>query len=341
MKRKKLILYDSDADYVRRMSEYLENFQELSFEIHSYTEAEKLKDLLQKEKPDILLAAESVYNSRMQEDAKGIVIVLCESGIEKFSEAASVRKFQSAKQVVKEIQELYMQFTEEPLFSLSQQGCAAIIGFYSPVKRCCQTSASILFGRILSRRFRTLYLNFENYAGMQGILKPGVSQDLSDLIYFFENSKEKFLYRLQAMTEFMDNLAYVPPMFASHNLIYITGRQWLQMLSEIAAKSGYEYIILDLSDNLQGLFDILRICTKVYTITQSDKNAAAKLEQYRQLLQMYEYQDVLDKTGRPELPVFQEVREDMEEYTKSDLERYIRNLIREDLGVEISKDTGE
>lgn len=341
MKRKKLILYDGEADYVRRMSEYLENCEELSFEIHSYTEAEKLEDFLQREKPDIFLAAESVYDSRMQKLSAGVVMVLHESGIVKDSDAIYINKFQMAQTVVKEIMEHYMCIMEEPFLSVRKQGSARIIGFYSPVKRCLQTSMAILLGQALSRKCRTLYLNFENYAGIQGILKPGTTHDLSDLIYFLKTPKEKFLYHLQAMTEKNENLAYVPPMFASQNLIYITGRQWLEILSEIAAKSDYEYIILDLSDNLQGLFDILRICTKVYTITGEDKTAVSKLEQYKQLLQMYEYQDVLKKTRKQELSAFKELPEHTEGYTKGDLEQYIRALIREDFGLEIPKGAEE
>lgn len=341
MKRKKLILYDSEADYVRRMSEYMENCEELSFEIHAYTEAERLEEFLKDEKPDIFVASESVYDSKIQKKAAGIVMVLQESGIVRHRDVVYITKFQKAEQVVKEILENYARLAEEPYFFPKHQKCARIIGFYSPVKRCLQTSSAMLFGKLLSEKCRTLYLNFENYAGMQGILKPGLTHDLSDLLYFFENTREKFLYRLQAITQTIENLAYVPPMFASQNLIYITGRQWLEMLSEIASKSDYEFIILDLSDNLQGLFDILRICTRIYTITKEDKNAIAKMEQYKQLLQMYEYHDVLKKTTQQNLPMFKELPEDMQEYTKSDLKQYMINLIQEDFQITLSKGADE
>lgn len=335
MKNKKLILYDSEADYVRRMSEYLENYEELSFEIHSYTEAGKLQDFLQEETPDIFLTAESVYDSHLQKKSLGIVMVLQETGTAKHPNTLYINKFQKADRVVKEILKNYARLTKEPVFLLKQQEHACIIGFYSPVKRCMQTSAAMTFGRLLSINHKTLYLNFENYAGIQGILKPGMHHDLSDLLYFFENTREKFLYHLQAMTEKVENLAYVPPMFASQNLIYITGRQWLEMLSEIAVNSDYEYILLDLSDNMQGLFDILRMCTKIYTITKEDDTAVAKLEQYKCILQMYEYQDVLKKTKQPVFPMFKTISANAEEMTKGDLVRYVQGLIREDFGIEI------
>lgn len=334
MKSKKLILYDCEADYIQRMSEYLQNCEELSFEIHSYTDFEKLKEFLEKEKADIFLIGESAYDNYFKKSNNGIIMILKESSNEKQTDNIYIEKFQRADQVVSEILENYARLTKEPLLLLKQQNNARIIGFYSPIKRCLQTSAAMVYGRILAKQYRTLYLNFEAYAGVQELLKPGIKHDLSDLLYFFENTKEKFLYHLQAMTERYDNLAYVPPMFATQNLIHITGSQWMELLSEIARKSDYDYIILDLSDNMQGLFDILRICTQIYTITKEDKNAIAKMDQYKHLLQMYEYQDVLHKTRQQVLPMFQTFPEDIEEFTKSDLVEYIQKLIKEDLKVE-------
>lgn len=335
MKKKKLILYDSEADYVRRMSEFLENSDENPFEIHCYTRKEKLEEYLQQEKPEVFLIAESVYEDRYKKGFSCVTVILHENGILKDPELFYVGKFQKADHIIHEVLNYYLKKSEDPFFYGEGKKHSRMIGFYSPVRRCMQTSAALMMGRVLSEYRKTLYLNFENYAGMQGLQKPGCTHDLSDLIYFFENTKEKFLYHLQAMTGTIGRLAYVPPMFSSQNLIYITGRQWLDLLSFLAVRTDYEYIILDLSDNIQGLFDILRICTRVYTVTEHDKTAISKMNQYKQLLQMYEYPDVLKKTGHPDLSVFREFSGKMEEDTKRDFENYIRGLVQKDLGISV------
>ena len=67
------------------------------------------------------------------------------------------------------------------------------------------------------------------------------------------------------------------------------------MLSDIA---GYEYIVLDLSEFPDGLCDILRICTRVFTIVGESREENYKFEQYTKVLSQNGYDDVLANTVR-------------------------------------------
>ena len=91
----------------------------------------------------------------------------------------------------------------------------------------------------------------------------------------------------------------------------------------------YEIVILDLSESMQGLFDLLRICDKVFTLTGEDRVAQGKLAEYEQILASYEYKDVLDKTHKCMVPKVRRVPEELEQYTRGELADYVRNMIRE------------
>ena len=89
---------------------------------------------------------------------------------------------------------------------------------------------------------------------------------------------------------------------------------------------------MDLSESIQGTFEILCLCDRIYTIIQEEERARAKLAQYEEILRAYEYEEVLEKTKKEILPQFAQLPERIEQYTVGELARYIRKLIREDLG---------
>ena len=96
---------------------------------------------------------------------------------------------------------------------------------------------------------------------------------------------------------------------------------------KMALAQSYDFIILDLSESVQGLFEILRLCSRVYTIVKEDSMAKCKVTQYEQLLSLQEYEDVKRKTAKYVLPLFRKLPVEVEQYTKGELAEYIRELL--------------
>ena len=65
----------------------------------------------------------------------------------------------------------------------------------------------------------------------------------------------------------------------------------------------YDIMILDLSEQVDELFQILRECDRVYLPVLEDAVSQAKLAQYEKLLGMLDMGDVLEKTHKLKLPV--------------------------------------
>ena len=82
---------------------------------------------------------------------------------------------------------------------------------------------------------------------------------------------------------------------------------------------------------MQELFEVLKICNKIYTIVKDNLRAKCKIKQYEQLLHIYQYKEVIDNTNKCKLPIFSKIPSDIEYYTKGDLADYIENVIRNDL----------
>ena len=94
----------------------------------------------------------------------------------------------------------------------------------------------------------------------------------------------------------------------------------------------YDYIILDLTNYVQGLYQILRQCSHVYTITRNDGMALAKIAHYENVLKELAYEDVLEKTRKCSFPIYRQLPVATEDLLYCELADYARKILREDFG---------
>ena len=324
-----LILCDTEEEYARLFGEYLRRQKEQPWDIRIYTDVGELLGREQRGEAAMLVVAENAYC----EDLKGLqparVVILNESGMVRWEDVRNVNKYQQAEAVFKELLETYTEVVAYQLPRLHTGYGTAFIGIYSPVRRCLQTSFSLTLSQLLAKEHRVLYLNFEHYAGIKELLSDGQGKDLADLLYFLNAEKDKFQLRFRAMLSRCGNADYVPPMRVGQNLLSVTAMEWRNLLQRIGELGEYEYVVLDLSESMQGLFDILRMCIKVFTIIAEDRVSAAKLLQYEQVLALYEYEDVLDKTRKCALPPVKRLPVELEQFSRGELAEFVKREIAE------------
>lgn len=325
---RRFVLFDTEVEYALLMTEFLRSHKELPWEIHTYTDAEHL---LREEGEAIalLVVAESAYGEELLQLKPSYLVVLNETGLFKNQAYRNVDKYQPAEEVLKELLEVYMETMEGDISWFGTRYQTKFVGIYSPVRRCLQSTFAMTMSQILASEYKTLYLNFEHYTGLDELCADNDTKDLADLLYFLSTDKERFRMRLQMMVLQKGNLHYIPPMKCGQNLLSVTPAEWMSLFHKIESSGAYEYVVLDLSESMQGLFDILRICRRVYTLTKEDRQARCKLLQYEQLLGLQEYEDVLEKTSKCTLPHFHRLPEELEQYTKGDLADYVRRQIAE------------
>lgn len=324
-----MVLCDPEEEYAQLMTEFLKKHKELPWKIRTYTSVD---DLLHTEKAAVglLVVSETAYSEELQSIQTPRIIVLNESGVVRWENVCYVDKYQQADEVVREILQLYIEVADKCPPRLRRKTDTVFLGNYSPVHRCMQTSFALTMSQLLAREHSVLYLNFEHYAGIAELLPDMQTLDMADLLYFLNAEKDKFLLRMQTICRHVGNLDYIPPMKSGQNLLTITAAEWMKLLQKIEELGGYEYVILDLSESMQGLFDILRMCKKIFTLTRDDRIAKSKLLQYEQLLSLCEYGDVLNKTRRLNLSHIQRLPEELEQLTRGDLAELVSDLLKGD-----------
>lgn len=173
-----------------------------------------------------------------------------------------------------------------------------IIGIYSPVHRIGKTRFALRLGKQLSQTTSVLYLNLEDYCGNLDSFPEKNGQTLEDLLYYMRQDNVNLGLKLSTMIGQIENLDYLAPIRHHQDLCSVRSNEWLELFDMLLEKSIYQVLILDLGDCIDGLYEILKHCSKVYTPYLEDPTARAKLAQYEEDLRSSGYNDVLKHTVR-------------------------------------------
>lgn len=322
MKKKTLLICDREKQYSKRFQEVMNELYYDLFETVVFTTEKSLNEYLLTNKADILLTSMK-KNPKNMEAIKRIFLL---SEIREDKEKENViYKYSPVSETVRKIVETISLDNEEP--EEQNHRPFEIIGVYTPVKRCFQTTFSLCMGQMLAKDKKTLYLNFEGFSGFDYLSQKTIKADIMDALYLAECGNSSFDLRLEAMAERLGELRYISPTKAFTNLSAVTPAQWMKLLDTIIQKTDFEVLIMDLSEQVNGLLDILDRCSQVYTIVDSGRVAEAKIAQYEMLLKEKNYLGILGKTKSIKIPVFKDIPTEFEMLPYSELAVYIKRLL--------------
>ena len=332
MNKKVLAIFDSEENYAYGLMEYFEEKPNLPFRIHVFTDDSKFRSYNHKDEIEGLLISEKAYRDDVEKYNIPHIIILSESGAVINNTLHHINKYQSCEEIYKSVLQYYTEHHDGAMTALrTSTKHMKVIGIYTPIGRCLQTTFAFTLGELLAKEHKTLYLNFERYSGLSQMLKKQFNSDISDLMYYFECAKEKLAYRVDSMVENMNGLDYIPPALVYQNLAGIKGEQWIELFMEMEKCTEYEYLILDLTDGMLDLWHVLRFCDVVYTISRGDTLALGKIEQYEKTIENSEYSEILGKTRKCNFPIFQSLPQKFDELTKGELARFVHDRILPDL----------
>jgi len=332
LNKRVLAILDGEERYAYGLMEYFEEKSNLPFRVHVFTDRKKFYSFGKKEEIECLLASENVFDNDLEKYRIPHIIILSESGNCINPTLHHVNKFQSCENIYKEILQYYSEHQDGSLAVLRKNTKKLkIIGIYTPIGRCLQTTFAFSLGQLLSINHKTLYMNFEKYSGLSQLLKRQFDSDMADLMYYFECAKEKLAYRVDSIAININGLDYIPPASVYQNLAGIRGDQWIELFMEMEKCTEYEYLILDMTDGMIDLWNVLKFCDVVYTISRGDTMAIAKINQYEKTLGNSGYSEILSKTRKCSFPIFQQLPQKFDELTKGELARFIKDRILPDV----------
>jgi hypothetical protein len=141
-------------------------------------------------------------------------------------------------------------------------------------------------------------------------------------MYFVLKRSDKLLYKLESMKRNLRGVDYLPPAMDYHALANIKPEEWRQAFDLVMYSCEYTHIVVDISENCQGFYEILDRSQKAYILyNNNSKYAQASFNHFSQILTAKEWGRILERITTFSLPY---------EIVSRNLE--LNNLVNSDIG---------
>lgn len=302
MKNRILAVCDPEEAYASRLMEYLNEKQVSPFYVRAFTSKEALKDYAKEEDVEVVLIssdlAEDETDDELRELGIGKRILLTQGRVPAELEGEpAVYKYQSAEKIIREALFFYAEEAQPYLQAALLKEEVRLYGVYSPIHRIGKTTFALALGSVCAAKKKTLYLNLEPCSGFEEMLgmdcqtggkahrSYGQPWNLGDLLYYLRKGKQGFLYKLKSVTQSLGELDFVLPVSSGEDLLTMTEAEWEELLERLITDAGYECLVIDFSDCVQGLPTLLDKCSKVYMPVSEDRISQAKIKQFMDVLE--------------------------------------------------------
>ena len=112
------------------------------------------------------------------------------------------------------------------------------------------------------------------------MLGKGFAQNLSDLLYFVRQENGNLIYKMNSMVQTINNLDFIPPVRTPEDIRGTAWEDWEKLIQEIVLHSNYEFVILDIGGAVDGTFQVLDMCRRIYMPVLSDPVSISKIAQF-------------------------------------------------------------
>ena len=186
MKKQIFAVCDLEAEYARNFMDYLNQKKNIPFEIQAFTNVSSFVAYAKENPVELLLISAEAMCPEVGELDIGKIVILTEgSKPDELDRYADVYKYQASSDIVREVMACYgAEKAVLPAQMPVLKKTTELLGIYSPLGFCGQTSFALALAQILGREKSVLYLNMEEYSGFEELFEKEYPYTLSDLLYF-------------------------------------------------------------------------------------------------------------------------------------------------------------
>lgn len=318
-------LYDESEKYKERLADIITRNETGICEMICYDDRPSILKALEQGKISIALVSVAESNKDLYEKEQSLInkniekIIVLDDGSYQ-GKARKIWKYQSGEKIRKELLRHIADDENTDVGIINQRKSEThVIGVFSPSQRNIQTVISYMLANEL--KGKNLYVGLLPFEGINEECETNNINDLTNLLYVLNGKEERLQLQLESMLTYKNEIEILPPVFSFEDLKSIEKETWLKLIESIKNLGKYEHIILNLSECVQGILDVLRLCEKVYTPVKAEESNSMQMNQYKLLLKNLEYEDVLDKTFVVDIPAA--VNE--EKLQNQELRKIIRN----------------
>lgn len=288
---KKFVICDEEEMYAKRLAELFACKKELVFEVYSFSAFEQVLEFEKENEIELLLVNEHCFSPEQMQIHIPNVFLLCE---ERGKDARKIYKYQSAEEIFRVLAEICIDEGKD-YFRKWGHGQCKMVGIYSPIGRCGKTQFSMKLGRELAKKNAVLYLNLNIYEGNFFINAEERAKTLTDVLYYSGLEDGKFGIRFGTLVRRYGNLDYVLPCRISLDLKAVSEAEWRKLFEQLWSEGLYEIILLEAGECIQGFYEVLETCGKIYMPVRKEAEAMAKVDAFEKELAMTGREGMLTK----------------------------------------------
>lgn len=296
-------IYDSDEQYGKRLMSVISHRKNVSFGIQLFTKEKEIAAYLDKYTPDILVIGETCCTGELAKKYHGSVLVLTEeegklsqAAKDSFQEKIGIYKYQPADAILREIVHYTGKEGEE---NYSNE----MIGVYSPIQEPLRTNFALSLAKILSETERTLYVNLEEFSGLDEVLASSGGETFSDAMYYYRQTGGQITGQIKSVISTSAGVDYIPPVQYAQDISLIDTEQTAAFILDLAKTCGYEKVVLEISSAVKEQWKLLLKCNKVYMPVKEDYLSQRKVmgfEKYLLLSGMEHMWNHIEKLSLPQ-----------------------------------------
>lgn len=294
MKEKVCCILDEDEKYVLRLTEYINSRHVIPYRAMAFTSEEALVSCADSYEIELLLAGEDTDWDAIKSVSAGMRIELSEDNCE---EENKVYRYQSAEHLLKDVVSHFSFFSKK----LTAGDEAAIFSVYSPESKCFKTTCSLVLAAEAAKRGSTLYINLEQFAGLEKILSDKRG-GLSEALYFYKIGKENSYGKVISCTDSVSGFDYLAPAICADDISDLTDEEFVDFICMLLKGGNYRYIIIDVGTVFNRPWKLLEISDRIIMPEPFDYAGRSKVMEFEKYLEMSGRSEIKNNISKITIP---------------------------------------
>lgn len=297
------VIYEKNRIYGGRLMTAIEKRAAMRFKVQMFTDREQFEGYIRNNTPDVLLTGEESYYDDIRKLYAGRVIVLVDEYADNNNmeeryghDVVGVYRYQNSDMLYKEL------IKAGQLVRKKETALINTIVVYSPVYAEPKAAFVLNLAKVFGERYKVLYLNLEEFSGLDEILSDMGNGTLSDAIYYYQQGKGTAIDKIRETINTVAGFDYIAPVKCAEDVSGIEPEEMLDFIDCIGKALAYDIIILDISEAVRDKWKILENVSCYYMPVKDDYISARKIAQFDTYYGGTGKEGILDNTIKVRLP---------------------------------------
>lgn len=258
MKKIRMVVADSNKDYLNAFAEFMRSSSENSrFVMTYFSNTDSLETYIQKgEIIDILLISPDLYASKLSL-SKNVTTIFLEDDVilhDDDSESA-VYRYQRMDQMLSNLLSIYYEKNEDAGRILARSKQTQILSVYAPSGGSGKTTVALnLCKQLALDDLSIFYLNLETFNTSHLYLSAQDADPSLKILYYVKEQSEQLMAKIESLKKHDPylNVDYFDLETNAEEMLELNEKEITSLLNGIVQTGAYDYIVVDLDSSLHS-----------------------------------------------------------------------------------------